>query len=404
MLFLWIAASAQKVVLLDDLGLLGPKSSTGQAVPGSLFQKSRSTQESAYDNEKSMQNRRESDAREVIRQYLTKEYARPLGIDDGEMEEIRRLAVNRGTLEGNRNGRHHIGTKNSNYAGKHGTFSQIPGSIDIDVPYRSQESSPRNRPEQYSENARGIETGTNPRSGHLSGSRDGNMRTDSSMRLNSTYSSASRGVEDGESTRDFERNARESAENANSARESYLEVKIRESRGRESKIAEELSKVDEQIEALVSSLGETRVKAQNTQIDLLNRRNSVKNMIARREASEKAVRKLSAEMRILNNEVVRLSKELDEKRIRLENLSEDVNMQNNRVRSIEDELISRNSEVEQDEVKKNDLNKDIIRIENAIAKLKEEREGLTHEKSRESRVQAKIQREIDKIGEIGVFV
>lgn len=375
MLFLWIAASAQKVVLLDDLGLLEPRGSTGRPAPESAFQGG-STLRGTH-----VQNRREGDARQAIRQYLAREHARPLGIGDRQMEEIRRLAAGRATAEDR--GGHRAGA--GGYAGRRGALSQSPGSIDIDVPYRSQEDRAGGRPGEHSGNARGIETGAGPRSSRMAGS-------------------AARGAEDSESARDFERSARESIENANSARESYLEVKIRESRGRESKIAEELGKVEEQMEALVSSLGETRMKAQQTQIDLLNRRNSVKNMLARREASEKAVRKLSAEMRILNNEVVRLSRELDDKRIRLENLGEDVNMQSNRVRSIEDELMTRNGEVEQDEARKNDLNKDIIRIENAIAKLKEEREGLAHEKSRESRVQAKLQREIDKIGETGALV
>lgn len=406
MLFLWITASVQKIVLLDDLGLLEPKGSIGQHAPRNMFQKSRRVQENAYNNGRNMQSGHEPNARQAIRQYLANEYARPLGIGDRQMQDIRQLAAKRDISEGAegiQNREQRIDTRASGNADKHGTFSQR-GSIDIDVPYRSQEDSPWNRHGEYSRNIRGIETGAKPQGGHLPSSRSGAMSAGSNGPRNGSHSSATNEAEDSKNTKDFERNARESIENANSARESYLEVKIRESRGRESKIAEELSKVDEQMEVLLSSLGETRMKAQKTQIDLLNRRNSVKNMIARREASEKAVKKLSAEMRILNNEVVRLSKELDEKKIRLENLGEDVNMQNNRVRSIEDELMTRNSEVEQDEAKKNDLNKDIIRIDNAIAKLKEEREGLAHEKSRESRVQAKLQRDIDKIGEVSAFV
>ncbi|KAL0265715.1 UNVERIFIED_CONTAM: hypothetical protein PYX00_011429 [Menopon gallinae] len=301
------------------------------------------------------QGRHGSDAGQAIRRYLAKEY---LGMDGGRARAEPVAA--RGVLD---EGGGRPGTRRGGRAHRHVVPRGGLGSIDIDVPYRSRESA-----------RRGIATGAGP-------------------------GGAPRGAGD---AIDFERSARENIESANSSRASYLEAKIRESQGREGRIAEELSRVDEQMEALARNLGETRARAQETQIELLNRRNSVKNMVARREASEKAVRRLGAEMRILNNEVVRLSKELDEKKIRLENLNEDMNMQSNRVRSIEDELVSRNNEVEQDEARKSDLSKDVIRIEGAIAKLKEDRDGLAQEKSRENRVQARLQREIDKIGEAGL--
>lgn len=175
----------------------------------------------------------------------------------------------------------------------------------------------------------------------------------------------------------------------------YAERKMWESRDRESGIAEDIEKTSMQMEKILGSLEEMRPLVQKTQIDLLNKKNNIKNLNSRKEASRRLMGKLQAEMRILNNEVVKLNKELDEKRMRLESLNEDINLQDRRVKAVEDELSARKSEVENDETKKNEQLGALKRAERSLEQIKGAKESLMKKKAKEYGIQITLQNEID---------
>ncbi len=401
MIILYIVLSLQKVVVLDDLGILGGSREISN-VPSRYSADGRREMDGSdstpntkkYGSDAfsgmSPENERLSpnfDLEGAVREYVKRKHEKPsqniankgLGPD----KAANRQETNNDSRMSKGAGQDGIRPSKGGEVG-----GRDEGQIDISVPYTNK-AIPDTDPSPQAGAKKGGDDRSNPTSERRAGVDSANSKYLDSL----TRTDVS----------DFEKDAEENIASARTAKSSYLEAKVRESKDRQEKIVQQMERVDEKIERLVHTLGEAQSRAQKAQIDLLNQRNSIKNQASRRENSEKLVRRLGAEIRVLNNEIIKLSKELDEKKMRLESLNDDLGVQSARIKGMADEMASKNNEIEHSTLRKDTLDKEIMRMENAVTKLKDERDSLAKERSKEGAAQARLENEKEKISDGDLF-
>ena len=424
MILLYILVSAQRLIVLDDIGILGENGKRGVApYAGNMRgRKGRRIRNPSFHPAS------RGAARMPQRSYVVDPYAEN-GSQNGAVPERRSPEnadmesrtpeeyvasaqvrnVGRET-DGGRKYPARGGENRKNHTEPQpgsGQAAGVGGRVDISTPYSSDGTAPPTRIEQDAPQARNEAVpDALAGSGRASGNTERNTEKEKGANGRRVHSrpmramSGALGQEDDTSNgdeADLERSMQENMQNANSARSSYLDIKIAESKDRESRAIDEEGKLDEKLEVLGNSLNGARSRAQKTQIDLLSMKNSIKNLEARREASLRAAKKLSAESRILNNEIIRLSREVDEKKTRLGSIEEDIGTQKVRAKAAEDGLIAKNDDVERSELEKSEWNKEIVNIEGKMARMKGKKDGARRERTKESSLQVRLQNEKDKL-------
>ena len=442
MIVLYMVLSLQKVVVLDDLGLsnqrdtgnmarpgtysIGSDSSYGTSKKGYRDTKDRALEDSRYhmfpvQDSGSQRSPQSFDLNAAVRNYLRKRGTQhppdsngPAGASPQTNKEPSAASPAKGSPQAFPRGsaQHEMEepARQESPAGSAGSPKEH--AIDIDVPYHRDESTAnaplsRGLGSLPGTGEAGAGLGTEPPHTSNGGwepvyGRDSGSRHTGDENSLHKFSEPKR-PEDSRILGGSGNTPHKDRETANSAQMTYIDIRLGESREREGKIADEIESVDESMERLLASMGDMRPRVQKTQIDLANKKNSIKNLVSRKESGEKLARRLGAEARILNNEIVKLNKELDEKKMRLDALNEDLSMQNSRMKNTEDELNAKKSELDNDEIKKNDLSASLEKAEEKMAVLKERKGALIKEKAKENGVQIVLQNERERLSEPGIF-
>lgn len=193
----------------------------------------------------------------------------------------------------------------------------------------------------------------------------------------------------------YEQKFKEGIECAALAKNAALTAQSNSNNLKIKQLDQQITDLDFQIQQQESKLDTLKYKSESSQNSMLNKKSLIKNMTEKRDFIIDQIKNSQAETRLINNEIIRLNRLLENQKLKLNECNETVDSYNRRLKAIDEQIESKDFTGETNI--KIDILKEINTNENFINKLKSERERILRERNIEKEKQMKIRLVKDRL-------
>lgn len=189
----------------------------------------------------------------------------------------------------------------------------------------------------------------------------------------------------------------ESMPDASRARRSFIAMKMAQSRQKESSLQNSIDKLLQEIDQISEKTHDTQRSRDAMLSRLHTRRNHLRNLQNNKKDVETQRGRTLALVRLARNEVLRLSKAMDNQRSKLALLEDEEKIFTDRVEKYEEEYDAGNRELQLDDAQMDEIKKNIDELEKIYDVLRSRSNELLNERNKESTARNKMELDMERL-------
>lgn len=191
--------------------------------------------------------------------------------------------------------------------------------------------------------------------------------------------------------------ANENMSDASRAKRSLISLKIAQSRQRENTLQNGIDRVLQEIDQVTEKTQDTQKLRDTMMSKLHTRRNHLRNLQGNKKEVENQRGRTLALVRLSRNELLKLSKMMDDQRSKLALLEDEEKIFSDRIKKYDEEYEAGNRELQLDDARMEEIKRNIEELERIYNILKSRSNELMNERNKEGAVRNRLELEVERL-------